>query len=529
MLRMDSTLENRCPAIGKTGRILNEIRQADPGFAGRIYSLLGSSAAFNGYDPGHIVGSVHDIDLDADLDADLDIDGEAAAERIGEALLLCYSLREQYMRKVDNLDKFAGNLSSETAKIYKEMVTRFIADAFKKIVIDLENDHKWYTGFKDSYYIISSTFSNGLAHIIEKTAQKTGSDRLKGLATDLHGSNKGGNTLLEQIFKRHFSEEIIRGFKETLSKDLERDLAQRWQDKVQSINKELQIGHVTKGQWAAGSTYEEPLKFISYMDDPGMKWIIRGIGTSAVSTLMLAAGWHTMQWALTNLFLPLLPVVAGASALAAKKNEESTLNTIKEELNKQKDIFITIENEYADYKLRFELENLNAMEAQQVKTNIFRIIVGSFDMALLNELIQNLEEVTEEIWAVSRSTGDRSGPSHSVWLDRARSMLEADDELAAAMYGSLVFEQLLRDMNRTMSLGFDFKTSHHNSRFLYVLETRNLLDESGVSDLRSLKARRDMFTHRMHQVAVMSAGKRKRMVQRFLRDLEKAGRLMVPG
>ena len=205
----------------------------------------------------------------------------------------------------------------------------------------------------------------------------------------------------------------------------------------------------------------------------------------------------------------------------AKKDKGKALKALKDELKRRQENLVTAEQDFARYRFKLDLEKLNTEAAKRIKKLVFEEIVGTFEPGLLNDLIKALEDAMEELATSSFVADEARGLPHGAWLERANASMDAGDELAAAMYGSLAFEQLLRDLNRSLGIGFDFRVPHHNSRFLDKLNNSGKASPSMVGKLWSLKSRRDMFTHRMHQVAAMSTGKRTKLVRRFLGDLAK--------
>ena len=100
--------------------------------------------------------------------------------------------------------------------------------------------------------------------------------------------------------------------------------------------------------------------------------------------------------------------------------------------------------------------------------------------------------------------------------------MDRGDELAAAMFGALAFEQMLRDLNRKHDIGFDFRVPHHNRAFLDRLASTGKVDTETLGRLRSLKSRRDTFTHRMHHIASLPESRRSKVVKRYLGELAEA-------
>ncbi len=325
-------------------------------------------------------------------------------------------------------------------------------------------------------------------------------------------------TLLEKVFEDHLNEAVVKSFTEKLGEELEAALKLQWFEAAHKAEREV------AGTWEKMSLRGSSVgvaEFTTEMDDASKVGIV-GLTATATSTAVLAAGWHTLAWSVTGLFLPLLPVVIAATLGTAWLRKDKALEKLLKTVGEQENKFRQSVEQDIRYRMRLEVDRGNRETATRAKEKVFRKAIGNFTPSLLNQLMRGLEDHLDNL---ALKSGDENTSTASMgqdqWLARAKKTLETNDELAAGMYGALAFEQLLHGINRKREMAFNFRMPHHNRAFIDRLAEDNRVPKDQIHLLRSLKHRRDMFTHRMHHVIAMPDGQRGRMVSRFIRDLEK--------
>jgi hypothetical protein len=478
---------------------------------------------------GALKARLRSIDLEAgDLERDLLEQGEAPdearsavarlrAEQASEVLLGLYAERERFNREAERLHGTARRVTDETVANYERMTLAFYRGQFEKIREDLHQNHRWSTGLED---MSKNLYRSGRETVVKLNAlwtETTGNGK-----KEVAKLNDAARPLLEALFAEHLSPGVIERFFASLQESLDNSARQHWENALE----ETLHGLVASSARADGRLHSGFADLPTAELDEASKMALFGLSAALTSTAVLAAGWHTLAWSLSGLLLPLLPVLAIATVATAVTRKGKALEKLRGLVDTQEKRLAQTVQRADVYRLRHDVQQASQKTAKRLEREVFHRAVGAFEPSKLDALLRGLEDTLDQLSAESAPTSNEpmeKTPSLP-WLDRARTALSGGDDLAAAMYGCLAFEQLLRDISRRLDIGFDFRVPHHNRAFLERLKERNAIPGDSLALLRSLKGRRDMYTHRMHQVAVLPEGRRRKMIGRFLEDLGKIAR-----
>jgi hypothetical protein len=476
---------------------------------------------------GFLRSRVRSIERDARAAAEVELGSEPAAALLpgvgsqgaSELLLELYGIRERFFRRTEVFGFRAEELTAWLTEQYENMTLAFLGRQFDLIRDDLRGGYNWYSGIEDAGRQLGSS-----AKQVWERAKEWANREFPDAKFETSVERAGWeDTTLERLFRRHLRQEVRDRFGKTLQAELDGALQRRWAEVARSacdaVGVPWSVAGVTGGGEAPGGLP---------MDDAS-KVALGGVAAAATATVVLAAGWHTLAWSFGGVFLPMLPVLAAASIGTAVLTKQRALERLLEKIDEQqRDVEQSI-RESVRYRLRSEIGKANRETATRFRTAIFSSTVGTFEPTQLDRVVRCLEDWVEELATRIRgSAGAQTADCNYDWLGRARVAEQGGDEFAAAMYGGLAFEQLLRDVNRRAGLGFDFRVAHHNYLFLEKLTGSGRLPDETVAILRSLKSRRDTYTHRMFAVAALSEASRKKNVVRYLADLERARRECVP-
>ncbi|MFO8079046.1 MAG: hypothetical protein R6V07_01965 [Armatimonadota bacterium] len=484
----------------RLGDLVRSISRQDPGFGGRLRKRLDR------------VMQAHDAEgPDASLgDLERDVITQTQNAELFETVFEFYSLREQYLRHADAIDSKVKDLSRWASEHAEQMLLSFVRAQMDKARADIRTGSKWYTGAQQ---IASDTWS------VVKWADKTLDDKLDGKKPTRERPKY--KSFFEKNVSKHFNEEMVRSFTEKLGAELDEQLGERWAENARSVEREASRAFskmAARNVFAASSLRDVGL-------DDGTKTALIGLGAAATSTAVLAAGWHTLAWSLGGMFLPLMPVVAVATVAVAMFRQGAEVKKMMKALDAYQQSLEQALRDNVRYRIRTELDAVNRARANDIKRAVFERYIGTFERSLFEQLIRTLEDWGSELLAAGESVEDstRDPATGERWTSLAREALDRGDDLPAAMYCALAFEQLLRDLNRKLRVHFNFRVPHHNRAFIDTLEDRQLLSPDQISRLHSLKRSRDTFTHRMHLLASMSEARRGKAIRNFIDQLEELG------
>ena len=496
------TVTNPFEPPRSVSRTLSDMAKADPGFGGRLTKRIRT-----------IQEPVAGAQEDEGEETLVQESGAQTAE-LAELLFELYSHREQYLRHTESLDAKAVELTDWTVENSEKMLKSFVHAQLENARSEIREKHAWYTEF--------TTAADGVAELAKWFGGKLGDSKSK---NSKDKEKPKFESFLAQVVSNHLSQDHIEKFMETLRADLNAHLDAKWRESVSLASKGMSgaIENLSvRNSFAASS-----LQSMGMGD--GTKTALIGLTAATTSTVVLAAGWHTLAWSLGGLFFPLLPVVALATlGVAVFREGEEKKKLIKAVDDYETQLGQTIESD-ARYRMRVEVQKGNAKTADDLRTILFHTYVGKFNPALFNRLIRGMEDWLNALEKNTAYTPLSDHVDGINWRAKARQSLDAGEDLSAAMYGALAFEQLLREINRQKRVGFNFRVPHHNRAFIDTLEQRRVLPPEKIAILRSLKRSRDTFTHRMHLFAAMPEAKRRKIVSRFIGELGEAGTHVAAG
>jgi len=490
-------LEGDLSPGGELGSVLEDIRQQDSQFAGTIKAGMDSAAA----DGRRAAEAL--LDAGASPQQALDEGYRVAGEQLGELLLNLYGHRERLNRETDLLDSLVDELTEWYVDRFHREMKQFLAEQFLQMRREYEKRYEWHTGLKDGMKMLRAKI------------YALGGNTAASPSTETR-------PLLEQLVDEYLSKEKITSFVKQLDTSLQKHVTERWSQTTANVLRDALVA--ARG---SASAWSHPLNLALESElDIASKSALAGLAAAGASTVMLAAGWHTLAWAISGIFAPMLLAGIALTLFAAMLGRDRTVSKVQKKLLEQEEKSTREMKENMLPRMRIEVESANRKTAANLKEFVFHKVVGKFQPRLLDRLIQHLEKHLENIGsAVGGGESLTATNSCGQWLSRARESLARDDEISAALFGCLAFEQRLRELNRSLELGFDFRRPHHNRAFIDTLANTKKVKPDTISKLRSLKSRRDMFTHRMHLVVTSSVGKRRKQVARFLKDLEQSAAL----
>ncbi|WP_028550818.1 hypothetical protein [Paenibacillus sp. UNC451MF] len=232
------------------------------------------------------------------------------------------SITDEFTERHKNLWKFnsqAPELFFQTA--YDQLAVYFQQ---KKTVmhLKLEEDSSWYSGIKDSAKKMG-TLVNFAVKGANQLSEKLGGQKLTDNEKVIDDKSIVETLMEQQLNPKQVSNDIGR-----ILDRCNKVYAEAWKKEITAQQPDLQriIPHmlVHKArenvdlQFQVGAT--EQIFLVS-------------IGTTVASVLALAAGWHTLTWAILNVFPPMALFVAALTVVTGFLTQESALKQRKKQID----------------------------------------------------------------------------------------------------------------------------------------------------------------------------------------------------
>lgn len=286
------------------------------------------------------------------------------------------SITDEFTERHKNLWKF----NSKAPEIFFETAYDQLASYFqsKKNLMHrkLEADSSWYSGIKDSAKKMGS-----LVNMAVKGANQL-SEKLGGQKLTANENVIDDKSIVEALMETHLHPNDV-------SLDIGRMLGhcnkvyeEAWKKELTAQQPDLEriipymLVHKARGnvdlQFNVGAT--EQILMVS-------------IGTTVASVLALAAGWHTLTWAILNVFPPMAIFVAALTVVTGFLTKESALKQRKKQIDDSVNQYYHYFLTYLDVIKLKELGNRSLREhIVEAGETIIEKTVAQWEAALLGGL-----------------------------------------------------------------------------------------------------------------------------------------------
>lgn len=211
----------------------------------------------------------------------------------------------EFMQEVEN--KVAALMTRKKAMMHKE----------------IQEDGSWYSGLRDSGKKSGGTLINATVKGINKLSKE-----FQGKQIIEKEKLVDSNSIVESVLENHLnSEKVAKEISEILSeasKNYEKKWIEQISSNVPNVNRltAYSISNLTKNN----------IK-IDFQYGAAEQVLTMGLGSAVVGAVGLAAGWHTMTYAMLNVFPPVAIFAAAATVFVGVVTKEKAVEKRKREID----------------------------------------------------------------------------------------------------------------------------------------------------------------------------------------------------
>lgn len=260
-----------------------------------------------------------------------------------------YLKYSQMMAERENaLWRFAFDLTNQFFDLISDALTEYFDAKTTIMLAELEKDHEWNTGLKDSAKKAGSAL-NFSKKLLKKGFDKLGYDKLDDQEII------DPKSVLEKILNLHLDQKLV-------SKDIGNIMEQasnlykkRWKDEIKTQAPDL-------NELRTFSSHDSNLDIdIGFELGMAEQTFAIGISTAIVGSISLAAGWHTLSYALLNVFPPIaIFAVLGGVAVAVFTKDKALEN-------KKKKVYETVKQYHKHFLLQIETEKMKELKNKTLR------------------------------------------------------------------------------------------------------------------------------------------------------------------
>lgn len=236
------------------------------------------------------------------------------------------------------------------------------------------------------------------------------------------------------------------------------------------------------------------------------------VGSPIVATGILAAGWHTLPWALSHLFLPFGLLMLPVTAIAVWKGKDLILDDLVRKANLYVEQLRQAQLRGADTTWLMSSEIVAQSLIDNYVSVIVRQQIGVQSVRQLQNIISAIEDVRQALQADSYA-------GRPDFLDLARTALERREHYAAAALATSAYEAVIMEWLARAELP-------QPSSFDYLRHSLELLEKSPhvpknvVERMRKLRRQRHLWAHGMRDLVGLDSEKQRQRIASFLSVLD---------
>lgn len=205
-------------------------------------------------------------------------------------------------------------------RLYEKMDVYFLSKE-KSMCKEIEKDGEWYTGIRDT-----AKKAGSVVNWVVKKANEASKD-LTGSKLSQHDAVIDDRTVVERVMERHLKPEQVGKEISVLMSQAGELYQEDWKTHIQSQVPDIKrLSAFNLAKQANDSIH------IDFKMGVSEQAFMVGMGSAVVGTLGLAAGWHTITYALINVFPPIAIFAVAATVLLGVLTKQHAIEQRKKQV-----------------------------------------------------------------------------------------------------------------------------------------------------------------------------------------------------
>jgi hypothetical protein len=235
----------------------------------------------------------------------------------------------QYLNITDEITHKKNNLLEYNPKVYHDFMNEVEAELSKfmmqkKLVMykELEKDGSWYSGLRDSARKSGGSLLNAAVKGINKISKEVNGKKVFDQETMIDPK-----TIVETLLEKHLSNQIVADNMNTIFTNATKRYQEKWLQEITSNVPNLK----RLSAFSIANAAQTNLK-VDFQFGAAEQVLAMGLGSAVMGAIGLAIGWHTLTYAMLNVFPPIALFTALITVAAGFITKEKAIK------NRQKDI-----------------------------------------------------------------------------------------------------------------------------------------------------------------------------------------------
>lgn len=313
---------------------------------------------------------------------------------------LTYS--EMMATRENVLWRFAFDLTEQFFDLISDALTDYFDEKLKNMFSKLEKNYEWHTGLIDSGKKLAS-ITNYSKKILKKGLDKFGHDILNDKEIF------DAKSVVERILDTHLNIDLVSKDIGNILEEANNLYKSRWEQEIKTQAPDL-------SKLRAFSSYNSNFDInIGFEFGMAEQTLAVGISSAIVGSIGLAAGWHTLTYALLNVFPPVAIFAALGTLIVAVLTKNKALENRKKQIKEavkqyHKQFLLQIETEkIKNLKNKTLREAMNEQSRQIIRETVkqwskaisgqlsiehYRMIISGFEkhMTLIDDCVKKIDK-----------------------------------------------------------------------------------------------------------------------------------------
>lgn len=232
------------------------------------------------------------------------------------------NITDEITMKKNNLLEFMPHIYNQFMNEVEQEMTHFFQEKKREMYHEIDQDGSWYSGIRDTTKKSGQLYNFAINKINSVSKELQG----KEVIADQHLVDT--KSIVEKVLEKHLSNQTVTNqvtqIFEAAVKRYKAAWMQRIADNVPDM-KRISAFSLTQ-------TSKANLK-INFQYGDAEKVLAMGIGSAVFGTVGLAMGWHTLTYALFNVFPPIAIFAALATVLVGVLTKNRAVEKRKQDIN----------------------------------------------------------------------------------------------------------------------------------------------------------------------------------------------------
>lgn len=429
------------------------------------------------------------------LESDNDDDGAAIADelaqRVDALLLELYQRATIYDRVRDIADAAEQEICATQLLKLKDGIVDFFTSRKQLILDDFDQEHHAWSNIQDTgrkAFYAAKWVASSVEDLADTAGQKLGRGSIKRRMA-LDDAAKTESAPLEQrLCLRHLPEQEVKARITELADQAQDGFQRQWKKAATSMQAALPHNEAWSQQLL-------PHSDISLQLPSDLSTVIGGqlAGSAVLASVVLAAGWHTSAWVMSNFFMPLALVSAMLYVGVAKLREGTEKKKRRDDLRAQLDkgieqIGVDVEGRVGPF-MRANAKQI----AVELKTKSAQGLLCRAGKKHFDALVAELEKLQQKIGRLKFPGAVVSDPKQA--FAQARERVDGGDSAGAALLSAVAFESAVLAWAQSLNLLHGLRGEGQLYTAIESLRADNHCTQAQYQSLHRLRRERNRAVH----------------------------------